>query len=134
MSVVIVSSYDEKLGQMVSRKVYLSDDATCVLCAKEANKKDFPYYGYDFDKKKYTGWCNDCLAKMRSLHKSESALPSAVNKRLIECVCCGRKMRMPAFMRLNFAGNSELGMCVMCYHGNVPLRREYASAGELPNE
>ena len=42
MSVVIVSSYDEKLNQMVSREVYLSDNATCEHCAKEANKKDFP--------------------------------------------------------------------------------------------
>lgn len=131
MSVVIVSCYDEKLNEMVSREVYLSDNATCEHCAKEANKKDFIYYHYDFDKKKYIGLCNDCKAKMRSLHKSENALPSTVNKRLIECVCCGRKMRMPAFMRFNFAGNSELGICVMCYHGNVPVRREYASAGAL---
>lgn len=130
MSVVIVSRYDEKLNQMVSREVYLSDDSTCEHCGKEAEKKKFPYYHYDFDKKKYTGWCMDCLDKMRSLHKSESAAPSAVNKRLIECVCCGRKMRMPAFMRLNFAGNAELGMCVMCYHSEVPVRREYVSASE----
>ena len=53
MSVVIVSSYDEKLNQMVSREVYLSDNATCEHCGKDANKKYFPYYHYDFEKKKY---------------------------------------------------------------------------------
>ena len=133
MSVVIVSSYDENLEQMVSREVYLSNKATCESCGNEADKKDFGYYGYDFNKKIYTGLCYACLDKLRKLEenlKTEDLL-SVTNERTVECVCCGRKLPKNAFIEFNFAGNRELGKCLMCSRCEVPVSRKYLSIEEV---
>ena len=36
--------------------------------------------------------------------------------RWLECIGCRRRMRSPAFMQLDYQGNLDTGICVVCYH------------------
>ena len=59
----------------------------------------------------------ECYEQIKHLFgQHDNKIIDSDGKRWFECVCCGKRARMGAFMTYNTDGKLNSGVCILCYY------------------